>query len=106
MDDLIKLRVFLEKNKEILEAFEGLVTASVLLGYVVSVKQMGHKKYVYFATNFINKKKEVRLDFSFEKNGNLVSLCTCRGDCKSVDFSDKCDGFKNTIECFKNILFS
>jgi hypothetical protein len=106
MDDLFKLRELLEKKQDLFEFFDGLVTAAILLGYTVSAKEIGHKKYIYFATTFMNKKKEIHLDFSFNKSGELISICTCSGDCNSASFGDKYEKFNSTIDCFKNLLLS
>jgi hypothetical protein len=104
LEDFYVLRNLLKENIEISETFEELLVAAKLIGYMVSVKKMEHKTNLYFAMSFSKNKKEVHLDFSFKKNGQLISVCTCRADCKSLSFNSEKDKFIKTIDCFREIL--
>jgi hypothetical protein len=104
MSQLHLLRDILEKNSVVLSSFEDLVAASILMGYSVIVKEISHKKYIYYAVNFVKYNKEVHLDFSFTKNKNLVSICTCIGDCKPISYSSSPVDFIKTINRFKDLI--
>ena len=106
VENLILLNQLLQKNEDVLYSFDSLLVASKFMGYKIQVKKLDHKKNVYYAATFKNKDKdkEVHLDFSFNDVGELLSVCTCNGDCKPLHFSSDEDKFIKTIECFRDLL--
>jgi hypothetical protein len=104
MEKIQLLREMLNRNSEVLVLFENLLTAAILMEYVVVVKELEHKKYTYIAVNFIKGKKDIHLDFSFTRKQDLISICTCRGDCNPAGHGEKKSDFIKTIETFKYLL--
>lgn len=104
MENLILLNQLLQKNEDVLYSFDSLLVASKFMGYKIQVKKLDHKKNVYYAVTFNKKNKDVHLDFSFNNVGELLSVCTCNGDCKPLHFSSDEDKFIKTIECFRGLL--
>jgi hypothetical protein len=106
MENIEELKKLLKNHAGVLDIFEGLLTASVLLDYKINLKKIEHNNQIYFAVTFNLKEKEIHLDFSFSNKNELINICTCRGDCNAVEYGDSYEKFIKTIDCFKNILLS